>query len=532
MKNKIIIFLLILSIFLINPASAFAGGDGSSSNPYQISNLDELQEINNNLGANYIQINDIDAKYTGNWNGGAGFKPIGNSATPFTGTFDGNNHKIVDLYINRGSTNYVGLFGKSTGTIKNVGIININVLGNEFVGGLVGECSGVVRNSFVIGQIRGEDTVGGLIGYSVSTTISNCYTDINVVSGSYYAGGFIGRTAHNHYYISNCYSMGHVTADNTYVAGFIAYCADTFENCYTTCEVSNLGVIPSTGNTYIGGLIASGYGGRINSYYEGTKSEDYTWGNVRLKEDMTYPYNEENTYKGWDFDNTWSIDSNTNNGYPYLSNYHNPDSKISINCAITQNGESSTAIKINDEDRTGGTINSNGEITLRPYVDYPPIYEIDLSDDFTEGFELTISSSATIDSIILDIDGLSTSEQYNVYLNDELIEEIAPTSNHEYEIDSFTSSEKIKFEKVTEETPEAPILEESEGSFEESDPNIVKKETTIITEFENIFVSNPNIQDSDSLDKVFEIIKQFWWILIILLFGLFGFKIYMDRRSA
>ncbi|MEA3558565.1 MAG: hypothetical protein U9R75_04860, partial [Candidatus Thermoplasmatota archaeon] len=41
----------------------FAGGDGSAGNPYQISNVTELQWMGNtsDLGKHFILINDIDA---------------------------------------------------------------------------------------------------------------------------------------------------------------------------------------------------------------------------------------------------------------------------------------------------------------------------------------------------------------------------------------------------------------------------------------------------------------------------------------
>ena len=45
------------------------------------------------------------------WNSGAGWQPIGDSRNLFSTTFNGNGHTIAHLFINRGSTNNVGLFG-------------------------------------------------------------------------------------------------------------------------------------------------------------------------------------------------------------------------------------------------------------------------------------------------------------------------------------------------------------------------------------------------------------------------------------
>ena len=40
--------------------ASFAGGNGTLSDPYQISNVTQLQAINDNLSAHYELINDID----------------------------------------------------------------------------------------------------------------------------------------------------------------------------------------------------------------------------------------------------------------------------------------------------------------------------------------------------------------------------------------------------------------------------------------------------------------------------------------
>ncbi|MCK5774498.1 MAG: hypothetical protein KAH57_11975, partial [Thermoplasmata archaeon] len=40
---------------------AFAGGDGSVGAPYQISDVDQLQDMSSDLSAHYLLINDVDA---------------------------------------------------------------------------------------------------------------------------------------------------------------------------------------------------------------------------------------------------------------------------------------------------------------------------------------------------------------------------------------------------------------------------------------------------------------------------------------
>lgn len=47
-------------------------GSGTLADPYIISDVDDLQAIENDLTAYYELANDIDASTTSGWNGGAG----------------------------------------------------------------------------------------------------------------------------------------------------------------------------------------------------------------------------------------------------------------------------------------------------------------------------------------------------------------------------------------------------------------------------------------------------------------------------
>jgi len=168
-------------------------GAGTSSNPYEVSNVDQLQCINSQgLDANYVQVSDIDASGTSSWNTGKGFDPIGNSTDLFTGTFDGADHTVSGLYIDRGSTSEVGLFGSvdSPARLENVGLENIDITGNEFVGGLVGKNEGTVERSYATGNVSGTDDVGGLIGLNGGNVTESYAT--GDVSGNDDVGGLVG----------------------------------------------------------------------------------------------------------------------------------------------------------------------------------------------------------------------------------------------------------------------------------------------------------------------------------------------------
>lgn len=168
----------------------------------------DLQGINGGLGDYYALGSDIDATATQTWNNDGsgnfkGFVPIGTNSTYFTGTFDGLGHTISNLYINRTDTDYVGLFGYATGTIRNVAITSDSVhgiSGNNYVGGLVGyHSSGLIANCSVSNTIVTGvgNNVGGLVGnnhtqsnvgsygtVNVNSTVSNCYwLDMVALSG-------------------------------------------------------------------------------------------------------------------------------------------------------------------------------------------------------------------------------------------------------------------------------------------------------------------------------------------------------------
>ena len=115
---------------------------GTTENTYQITNCIELQEMQNDLSGDYYLTNNIDCSDTINWNAGAGFMPVGNATDRFSGTFDGQNYTITGLYINRPSSDGVGLFGSvSSSTIKNVGLVDTSIIAGSNVGSLAGSIS-------------------------------------------------------------------------------------------------------------------------------------------------------------------------------------------------------------------------------------------------------------------------------------------------------------------------------------------------------------------------------------------------------
>jgi len=162
-----------------------------------INSLADLDDIRSNLSGHYALGADIDASDTKDWNGGAGFAPLGDSSNMFHGVLDGLGHVINGLTINRPGTDYVGLIGRTWyGIARNIGLVNANITGNKYVGGLVGTLDGndghIIR-SFVSGSINGVSVVGGLVGLmKTAHTISESYATGTVTGQEYYVGGLVG----------------------------------------------------------------------------------------------------------------------------------------------------------------------------------------------------------------------------------------------------------------------------------------------------------------------------------------------------
>jgi len=128
---------LLLMASSIMFSQSYSGGSGTSGDPYQIANKTDLKYLSENSGEwsmHFIQTADIafvaaDFQSGGDfYNSGAGYIPIGNETTIFIGSYNGDNYTIDGLYINRSSTDYVGLFGRtSTGSISNLGLTNVDI---------------------------------------------------------------------------------------------------------------------------------------------------------------------------------------------------------------------------------------------------------------------------------------------------------------------------------------------------------------------------------------------------------------------
>ncbi|GGK64650.1 hypothetical protein GCM10009067_16390 [Haloarcula sebkhae] len=157
----------------------FAGGAGTTSNPYKIETVDQLSCIRADIDANYELTADINAA------GRTGFKSIGGHGSVFRGTLDGNGHAIRNLTLRQPKQSSVALFGVTAGTIRDLRIISADVVAKESVAILANENRGMIRNVTVTGTISGSTTragyggsnVGGVVVTNGDSTINRYKTD-------------------------------------------------------------------------------------------------------------------------------------------------------------------------------------------------------------------------------------------------------------------------------------------------------------------------------------------------------------------
>ena len=214
----------------------------------------DVSNVNNlGLGGSYALAGSLDASGTTYTDALIG----SDNSHSFIGSFEGLGHTIRNLTVNK-SGDFAGLFGYSSGTIRDIGLTGGSVSGTTSVGGLVGALFGTITNAYATGVVSGTAYVGGLVGYQDSGgTIGNAYAT-GAVSGYAYVGGLVGYQVGGT--IGNAYATGAVSG-TAYVGGLVGYLdsGGTISNAYATGAVS--------GYAHVGGLVGAQAGGTIGNAY-------------------------------------------------------------------------------------------------------------------------------------------------------------------------------------------------------------------------------------------------------------------------
>ena len=319
MKKKLLSILLALSLLLTllptaalaadgawdgSIATAFAGGTGTESDPYQIADGAQLaylaSEVNKGQpyeNACFVLTADIDL-------GNHDWTPIGNSFSDalfggtdysvFAGNLDGKGHTVSNISIGTEGapleSDVFGLFGVTGGKLSNLNLDGVTICGTAknvsgyvigLAGALSGSASGPVENCHVANLSMTVSTpdsgraaaywIGGLVGALDSRYIDECSVSgkITETSGKGSIGGLIGELGRA---AKITYSHADVALDvkpdyygGANVGGLIGKGngekdpETVISNCYATGNV--------TGGAYSGGFAGSLWGLNIKNCY-------------------------------------------------------------------------------------------------------------------------------------------------------------------------------------------------------------------------------------------------------------------------
>ena len=239
------------------------------------------------------------------WNGGDGWAPIGGTGStsvgttlrlrnPFSAIFEGNGHTVSNLFIDTDTIVLTGFFGYSVTSIRNLGLIDVDVKGTGLTAGLAAFNSGEIRASYVTGRVLADDNVGGLVGFNQTTGGIRASYATTDVSGSDHVGGLVGD---NRGEIAASYATGPVSGDSD-VGGLVG-------NNKSTGEIrASYATGPASGNSDIGGLVGRDEGGTIASSYWDTRTSGHTSGpgRGRTTSQLQSPRGYSGIYSTWNVD--------------------------------------------------------------------------------------------------------------------------------------------------------------------------------------------------------------------------------------
>ena len=247
-------------------AAAFAGGTGTTEDPYQIANGAQLAYLASSVnsgetytGKNFVLTANIDLN-------GLPWTPIANSFSDallggsnyriFAGNFDGNGYTISKVSIGSETTPFesdvFGLFGATEGKISNLNLDTVSIHGVA-----------KITSGYVIGP------AGGLVGYSAGS-IENCHVtgltmDMNAqdggIAGAYWIGGLVGALDGTQL-INECSVSGSIT-ENTgkgSIGGLIGELGKAAKITYSRSDVTVNVKADPRGGADVGGFIGKGNG--------------------------------------------------------------------------------------------------------------------------------------------------------------------------------------------------------------------------------------------------------------------------------
>jgi hypothetical protein len=236
-----------------SPQAIPLAGSGTTENPYLVSTIEDFAFLSWHCG-----ILDKQIKLTTNLDlSGITIYPIGDLG-PFIGVFDGNKYTISNVVINQPGSDCVGLFGfiGTGGQIKNLELENINITGDDSVGGLVGQNCGTLTDCCATGSVVGSVNIGGLAGSSSKGILTSCHA-AGLISGDTFVGGLVGQNGGTATLIT-CYATASAGGTSC-VGGLVGVNSGILTSCYATGSAS--------GKSRVGGLVGWHWVGEVTACY-------------------------------------------------------------------------------------------------------------------------------------------------------------------------------------------------------------------------------------------------------------------------
>lgn len=163
----------------------------------------------------------------------------------YSGTFDGQNHIVSGIECTGGS-NYSGMFGTLTGTVKNCRFAGVSVSGGNGTGAVAGYNGGSIKNCSVLsGHVSGVMGTGGITGVNAGT-ISNCDVAAAVSSTDWGIGGIAGQNSSGSS-ITDCHVSGNISSHSDTLGGIVGINFGTISSSHTTGTI--------TGTKVVGGIV-------------------------------------------------------------------------------------------------------------------------------------------------------------------------------------------------------------------------------------------------------------------------------------
>jgi len=275
-KFKQLIFVLVFTSLYTH--AAFADVDIDNDGLIEINNLEMLNNVRNNLQGltyddgtiedstgcgdgvvvtscfGYELTTDLDFDTNGNglfdsnddyWNGGEGWDPIGSGGSTFKGTFEGNGFVIKNLTINRPNLWQTGLFARlsSSAEVLRLGVVDAQVIGRYMVGAVAGDSNGLIKETYMTGNVSGYRSIGGITGENHGE-IRQTFA-LSTVSATLGAGGIVSANVGGS--ILDSYSISAVTAapGTRFFGGLLAYSGSTgstIQRSFTSSTIAGSGL--------------------------------------------------------------------------------------------------------------------------------------------------------------------------------------------------------------------------------------------------------------------------------------------------